>query len=122
MMDDILKAFCGEAASCVEEWAKKRKAPEELLSRIYKCLEDPRVAYLHVEPIFDLFENEKDETLQNKIRMALVRVQLFCQYHLFEKAEYRDTGDMASSLERILFGYNLMEGKKSKKEEEESSE
>jgi hypothetical protein len=39
---------------------------------------------------------------------------------MFEKSEFRDAGDMATSLERMLFGYNLLEGKKPKKEEESS--
>lgn len=121
-MEAILKAYCGEDASCVDELAKKKGVSQELLSRMYECLEDPRVAYRHVEAIYTLFEEEEDENTQNKIRMALVRVQLFCQYHLFEQAEFRDTGDIASSLERMLFGSNLMEGKKPKKEEEEHPE
>ena len=117
-MERIMKVFCGEDVSCVEEWAKKKKAPEELLSRIYKTLRDPRNAYQHVEAVFNLFEAVDDEDVQNKIRMALVRVQLFSQYHMFEQSEFRDAGDMATSLERILFGYNLIEGKKPKMEEE----
>ncbi|KYK31799.1 MAG: hypothetical protein AYK19_16235 [Theionarchaea archaeon DG-70-1] len=120
-VDQIMEVFCGEEnVSCVEEWAKKRKAPQELLSRIYESLTEPRNAYQHVETIFDLFEKEEDEPIQNKIRMALIRVQLFSQYHMFERSEFRDAGDMASSLERMLFGYNLLEGKKPKKEEESS--
>lgn len=118
-----MEVFCGEEdVSCVEEWAKKRKAPQELLSRIYESLIEPRNSYQHVEAIFDLFEEEEDEAIQNKIRMALIRVQLFSQYHMFEQSEFRDAGDMAASLERMLFGYNMMEGKKPRKEEESSEE
>ena len=113
-----MKVFCGEDAACVEEWARKKNAPGELLSRIYESLIDPNSAYQHVETIFTLFEKEKKEEIQNKIRMALVRVQLFSHYHMFEESELRDSGDMASSLERMLFGYNLVEGKKPKDEEE----
>ena len=116
-MERIMKVFCGEEVSCVEEWAKKKKVPQELLSRIYESLIEPRNAYLHVEAIFDLFEREEDEKLKKKIRMALIRVQMFSQYHMFEMSEFRDAGDMATSLERMLFGYNLLEGKKPKKEE-----
>ena len=112
-----MKVFCGEEVSCVEEWAKKRKVPQELLSRIYESLVEPKDAYLHVETIFELFEKEEDEELRNKIRMALIRVQMFSQFHMFEMSEFRDAGDMATSLERMLFGYNLLEGKKPKKEE-----
>ncbi len=121
-MDQILKVFCGEDVTCVEEWAKAKKTPQELLSRIYKSLTDPRNAYRHVEAIFDLFEEEEDESIKNKVRMALVRVQLFSQYHMFEQSEYRDAGDMATSLEKMLFGSNLLEGKKPKKEEESSED
>ncbi|MBU7032008.1 MAG: hypothetical protein HXS53_05725 [Theionarchaea archaeon] len=121
-MNRILRVFCGEEVTCVEEWAKKREAPEELLKRIYESLIDGRNAYTHVERIFDLFEKEKDETIKNKIRMALVRIQMFSQYHMFEQSEFRDAGEMASSLERMLFGYNLTEGKKSMKEEESHPE
>jgi hypothetical protein len=117
-MEQMLKVFCGEEASCVEDWAKKKEAPQELLSRIYKSLTEPRNAYRHVEAIFNLFEKEENEEIQNKIRMALIRVQMFSHYHMFEQSEFRDAGDMATSLERMLFGYNLMEGKKPKKEEE----
>ncbi len=117
-MDQIMKVFCGEEnVTCVEEWAKKRKAPQELLTRLYESLIDPRNAYLHVESIFNLFDKEEDKPTKNKIRMALIRVQLFSQYHMFEQSEYRDAGDMATSLEKMLFGYNLLEGKKPKKEE-----
>ena len=117
-MNQIMKVFCGEDVSCVEEWAKKRDVPTELISRIYDSLKDPRNAYNHVEAIFDLFEENDDEDIQNKIRMALIRVQMFSSYHMFEKSEFRDAGDMASSFERMLFGYNLLEGKKPEKEEE----
>ncbi|MBU7016965.1 MAG: hypothetical protein HXS44_05610 [Theionarchaea archaeon] len=116
-MERIMKVFCGEEVSCLEEWAKKKKVPEELLSRIYESLIEPRNAYLQVEAILDLFEIEGEEKLKKKIRMALIRVQMFSQYHMFEMSEFRDAGDMATSLERLLFGYNLLEGKKPKKEE-----
>ncbi|MBU7043310.1 MAG: hypothetical protein HXS47_06930 [Theionarchaea archaeon] len=121
-MDRILKVFCGEEVSCVEEWAKKRKAPQELLTRMYQSLTDPQNAHTHVEHIFDLFENEKDEHIKNKIRMALVRIQMFSHYHMFEQSEFRDAGDMASLLERMLFGYNITEGKKPQKDEASSEE
>jgi len=121
-MDRILKVFCGEDVSSIEEWAKKREAPEELLKRIYQSLIDGRNAYRHVEHIFELFEKEKDEHIKNKIRLALVRIQMFSQYHMFEQSEFRDAGEMASSLERMLFGYNLTEGKKPTKEEEPPQE
>lgn len=116
-MDRMLEVFCGENVSCLEEWAKKREVPQELLSHIYESLIDSRNAYQHIEDIFNLFEKEEDESIRKKIRMALLRVQLFSQYHMFEQSEFRDAGDMATSLERMLFGYNLMEGKKPKKEE-----
>jgi hypothetical protein len=121
-MNRILKVFCGEEVSCVEEWAKKRKVPQELLTLIYKSLMDPRNAYEHVEHIFDLFDKEKDESIKNKIRMALIRIQMFSQYHMFEQSEFRDAGEMASLLERMLFEYNLTEGKKPKKDETSSQE
>jgi len=118
-MDRILKVFCGEEeVSSVEDWAEKKKLSQELLSCIYKSVENPRNAHKHVEAIYMLFEDEEDETLKNKIRMALIRVQLFAQYHMFEQSEFRDAGDMASALEKMLFGQNLMEGEKPKKEEE----
>jgi hypothetical protein len=119
MMNQIMKVFCGEEVSSVKDWAKKRKVPQELISPIYETLINPRAAYEHIETIFSLFEKETDQNVKNKIRMALVRVQLFSQYHMFEQSEFRDAGDMASSLERMLFEYNLMEGKKPKKEEKE---
>ncbi|MGD2248535.1 MAG: hypothetical protein PVF58_09010 [Candidatus Methanofastidiosia archaeon] len=116
-MDQIMKVFCGKDVSCIEEWAEEKELSKDLISRIYKSLTDPRQAYQHVEFIFDQFEKE-EEKIQNKIRMALVRVQMFAQYHMFEKSEFRDAGDMAASLERMLFGYNLTEGKKPGEEPE----
>jgi hypothetical protein len=121
-MDRILKVFCGEQVPCIEEWAKNRKVPQKLVTRIYHSLTDPRNAYEHVEEIFDLFEKEKDEPIKNKIRMALVRIQMFSQYHMFEQSEFRDAGEMASLLERMLFEYNLTEGRKPKKDETSSDE
>lgn len=119
-MDTIKKVFCGGDVSCVEEWAKSMRLSQELVSHIYQTLVEPRNAYQHIEALYTLFENEENEDLKNKVRMALIRVQLFSQYHMFEKPEFRDAGDIATSLERMLFGYNLLEGKKPKKEEESS--
>lgn len=119
-MDTIRKVFCGEDVSCVEEWAKSKHLSQELVSHIYQTLAEPRNAYQHIESLYTLFDKEEDEDIKNRIRMALIRVQLFSQYHMFEKSEFRDAGDMAASLERMLFGYNLLEGKKPKKEEESS--
>lgn len=117
-MDRIMKVFCGEEVSCIEDWAEKKKLSHTLISRIYQSLIEPGQAYQHVEFIFDQFDKEAED-IQNKIRMALVRVQMFAQYHMFEKSEFRDAGDIAVSLERMLFGYNLTEGKKPSDEESE---
>ncbi len=117
-MDQILEVFCGEEVSSLEAWANQRKVSQDLLSRIFESLSNPRNAYQHIEAIFSLFEKENDEKIQNIIRYALIRVQMYSQFHMFEQSELRDAGDIASLLERVLFGYNLVEGKKPKKEEE----
>ena len=94
---DYMRVLCG------------KEKPLPIYKGIIACLENPQAFVDLVEPIYREAMNLDDETL-DRVRFALVRLQLYADIHRNEDLEKAmELKYVSQVLEKLVFGTLVME-------------
>ena len=116
MNEDIITGVKGLS---LEKWAKKNRVDPIFAGSMAEAIDDPDETPYLLKSMSDNFSKVK-KTAKEEVRESLVRIQIYCSIHgNSDPIKLSKQLFVAQTIERLLFGSNILLTEGTEEEEEE---